>query len=190
MIGAEPFIWTRELYDRITEFGLWDPEARIELVGGEIVQLAPQDPEHACTVVVAGELFKCAFGDPFHVRTHCPLIIGPMSEPEPDIAVVLGDFRAFIKEHPATAALVLEVARSSLDFDREVKAGLYASAGIPDYWIVNLVDRYLEVHREPLAMRSARFGHGYRSRLIFHPGDVIYPVANPDASIAIAELFR
>ncbi len=190
MIGAEPFIWTRELYDRITEFGLWNPEARIELVGGEIVQLAPQDPEHACTVVVAGELFRSVFGADFHTRTHCPLIIGPMSEPEPDIAVVQGDFRAYRKEHPATAALILEVARSSLLYDREVKASLYASAGVSEYWIVNLVDHQLEVHRDPAAIKSIRFGHGYRSRQTFHRGDVVHPVAKPDASIAVADLFE
>ena len=190
MIGVEPFLWTREQYDRMTEIGLWGPEDRAELIGGEIVQRVPQDPEHACTVVVAGELFKFAFGDPFHVRTHCPLIIGPMSEPEPDIAMVQGDFREYMKQHPATAALVLEVARSSLGFDREVKASLYASASVAEYWIVNLVDRYLEVHREPVAMKSARFGSGYRSRQLFQPGDVIHPVAKPDASIAVTELFN
>ena len=189
MIGAEPYLWTRTQYDRMTEIGLWGPEDRAELVGGEILQLAPQDPEHACTVVVAGEIFRSAFGTDFHARTHCPLIIGSMSEPEPDIAVVQGDFRAYRREHPATAALVLEVARSSLDFDREVKSSLYASAIVDEYWIVNLVDRCLEVHREPIAMTSARFGYGYRSRQLFQPGDVIHPVAKSDASIAVAELF-
>lgn len=189
MIAAEPYLWTREQFDRMAEMDLLGPDARVELIGGEIVQMAPQDPEHTIVMMGVSRLLIAAFGPDFHIRNQVPFVIGSMSEPEPDIAIIEGDYRVYRKEHPTTATLVVEIARSSLSFDREVKTGLYASAGIQEFWIVDVLGRQLEVYREPIPIASTRFGYGYRVRLLFHPGDVIHPVAKPDASIAVAELF-
>jgi Uma2 family endonuclease len=90
-----------------------------------------------------------AFGEGWEIRTQAPIALDEASEPEPDVAVVRGGPRDYAAAHPAEPALVLEVALTSLDFDRERKSSLYACAGRPKYWIVNLVDRVLEIRRAP-----------------------------------------
>lgn len=109
------------------------------------------------------------------------MIVDPADEPEPDLAVVPGGPRDHLDEHPSAAALVVEVAESSLDYDRREKAGLYARAGFVEYWIVNLRDRCLEVHRQP-----SPAGYGEVTSLA---ADVtISPIEAPGARIAIASL--
>jgi Uma2 family endonuclease len=84
-----------------------------------------------------------------HLRIQLPLVLGEYDEPFPDIAVVSGSPRDYLSLHPTTALLVVEVSEASLKTDREVKGSLYAKAGIPEYWIVNLKERVVEVYREP-----------------------------------------
>jgi len=110
-----------------------------------------------------------------------PLALGPYSEPEPDVAVVEGTIDDYVEAHPSTAVLVVEVADASLQFDRTRKAALYARAGIPDYWIVNLLDGVLEVHRQPE-------GDAYRERLVLPSQERVRPLARPEVEIAVAEL--
>ena len=114
------------------------------------------------------------------MRVQHPIVIDPDGEPQPDLVVAAGEPRAHLGAHPRTAALVVEVAASSLAFDRREKARLYAGAGIPEYWIVNLVDRVVEVHREPSA-------HGYRGVEALASGEIV-PVGAPAAAIEIASL--
>src|SRR5438093_7932661 len=102
-----------------------------------------------------------AFGEGWDVRAQAPIALDDTSEPEPDVAVVRGTLRDYVAAHPADPVLVVEVALTSLDFDREHKASLYARAGRPEYWIVNLVDRVLEVRREPAPEPSAPYGWDY-----------------------------
>jgi Uma2 family endonuclease len=116
------------------------------------------------------------------------LALGQYSEPEPDAAVVRGTVRDFAAEHPTSAVLVVEVSDSTLAFDRDVKASLYAAAGIPEYWIVNLVERQLEIHREPTPMPAARLGYGYRTRVIALPRDKVSLPALVGAEAAVANL--
>jgi Uma2 family endonuclease len=117
-----------------------------------------------------------------------PVALDDESAPEPDLAVVQGIRGAYRESHPAHAALVVEVADSSLDFDRERKGSLYARAGIQDYWIVNLVDRVLEVYRQPGPDRSAAYGWRYRSVERLALPDAVAPLAFPSARIAVADL--
>jgi Uma2 family endonuclease len=116
------------------------------------------------------------------------MAIGDDSEPEPDLCVVQGSARDYEGEHPNTAALVLEVADTTLSMDRRVKASLYASAGIPDYWILNLRDRVLEVQRDPEAAAGAAFGFRYRTTLRFDEGASVTPLRAPGHAIAVADL--
>jgi Uma2 family endonuclease len=101
---------------------------------------------------------------------------------------VAGDPRASAAAHPADPALVIEVADTSLAFDREHKASLYARAGVPDYWIVNLIDEALEVHRDPAVAPLTPFGWRYRERQVLHAGASISPLAAPAARILVADL--
>ncbi len=135
---------------------------------------------------LALEKLRDLFGDGFVVRSQLPLALDADSEPEPDVAVVVGSVREFVDAHPVTAVLVVEVADTSLAFDRTTKAAVYARTGIADYWIVNLVDRVVEVHRDPqTAMPS---GSRFASVQVLRNGDVIAPLARPDRRIAVADL--
>jgi Uma2 family endonuclease len=127
-----------------------------------------------------------AFGAGWRVRVQLPLGLGPDSEPEPDVAVVRGDARDFLADHPTTAALVVEVADASLELDRRLKARIYARAGISDYWIVNLIDRVVEVRRDPVT--AGRRGSRYRDVTAMAAGERIVPLAAPFASILIGDL--
>jgi Uma2 family endonuclease len=110
------------------------------------------------------------------------------SEPEPDLAVVPGRPTDYRHAHPAHPPLVIEVAESSVVFDRAHKGSLYARAAIQDYWIVNLVDRVLEVYRDPAPDPSAPYGYRYRSVVTLGPPAVISPLAFPTSQIAVADL--
>ena len=113
------------------------------------------------------------------------MAMDPDSEPEPDLAVLRGSARDWLADHPSTAALVVEIAETSLRFDRVVKGRVYAAAGIADYWIANLRDRVVEVYRQPIrGTRRAR----YASAHVAHPGETLTPLAAPDARIAVDEL--
>ncbi len=104
------------------------------------------------------------------------------------MAVVAGKPRDYLTSHPTTAALVVEVADTTLAFDRRQKGSLYARAGILDYWIVNLVNRVLEVYRLPAADASAPLGYSYRERIRLTAGEAVSPLAFPAATIAVADL--
>ncbi len=178
--------WTRREYGRLIDVGVLHEDDAIELLEGRLVFAEPQHTPHATAIDLAGEALRQAFGPGWRVRVQLPLGLGRDSEPEPDVAVVRGDARDFLVDHPTTAALVVEVADASLQLDRRVKARIYARAGITDYWIVNLVDRAVEVHRDPVS--AGRRGSRYRDVTVMRADDRIVPLAAPFASIAIADL--
>jgi Uma2 family endonuclease len=116
-----------------------------------------------------------------------PIALDPESEPEPDLAVVSGGPRDYT-DHPSRPALVVEVADSSLALDREHKGSLYARARLPEYWIVNLVGRVLEVYREPGLDAGAQYGWAYRALLTLRADEHVTPLAAPSARIPVADL--
>jgi Uma2 family endonuclease len=145
--------WTRREYDRLIGLGVLDEDDPIELVAGRLIVAEPQNDPHARAIELVAEAMKTACGPGWRVRVQLPLALGRDSEPDPDIAVVFGSARDAPPGHPTTAALVIEVADASLRVDRGLKARVYARAGIDDYWIVNLVNRTVEVRREPVRQR-------------------------------------
>jgi Uma2 family endonuclease len=124
----------------------------------------------------------------FLVRVQHPLALDPDSEPEPGLAVVPGVRDDYSEEHPRSALLVIEVSDTTLRLDRTRKAAIYARAQIPEYWILNLVDRVPEVYREPASDAASPLGFGYRLRLTFGPGERVTPLAFPDATVAVQDL--
>lgn len=136
-------------YHRIIEAGILGEDEKVQLVGGVLVAMTPQGSRHAFAIQELTRLLVRAVGDDLRVRTQLPLVLGDDSEPEPDLAVVSVSSAASSSRHPETALLVIEVAGESLPFDRGTKAALYARAGIPEYWIVNLAEQSVEVHRDP-----------------------------------------
>ncbi len=150
--SAEPHVhlWTREEYYRMAQMGLFQGK-RVELIEGRVIVTSPVGSLHAAAATLAARAVKKSFGEGYFVRWQMPLALGERSEPEPDVAVIAGDVRDYVHDHPTTAALIIEVADTSLAYayDRTTKGSLYARAGIPEYWIVNLVDRQLDVYRDP-----------------------------------------
>lgn len=173
--------WTRAEYNRITAAGGFDPEARLELIDGEIVDMPPQRSRHATAIQLGEQALRSAFPPSFTIRAQLPLALDELSEPEPDLAVVSGQPRDYRDAHPITAVLILEVAESSLDFDRGRKLRLYARNGIADYWILDLTREALEVYRQPT-------GDRYADTDVLTRGQRIAPLAAPSCAIAMTDL--
>lgn len=156
-------------------------DSRVELIDGVIYDMTPQNSWHATGVRKAQKALEDVFSAGYDVRSQMPLDLGFKSMPEPDVSVVPGDPDDYTASHPTTALLVVEVTDSSLHHDRKRKKDLYARAGIPDYWILNLPLDAVEAFRDPQ-------GGLYRTKLGFRRGERISPVSRPDLSIAVEDL--
>lgn len=188
MPRSEPHLrrWTSREYFRLADLGFFAGE-RVELIRGRVVAMPPMRNDHVIGVSLAEEALQRVFGPGFWVRIQAPLNLSATSAPEPDLAVVTGNPRDY-REHPTTALLVVEVSDTSLKFDRQKKASLYASAGIPEYWILNVVDRQLEVYRDsqPDARQPQR--SQYAQTRIYLEADTITPLSAVQGQIVIQEL--
>lgn len=168
--------------------GLFGHEERLELIGGEVVRkMTPQKPPHASGIVQIESALRALAIPNAHLRVQLPMALSDDSEPEPDVAIVAGRPFDYAREHPTTALLVVEVADATLRFDRTVKAGLYASTGIQEYWILNLPDRVLEVLRDPAPMTDQPFGHHYRSVTRYAKQQLVKTLLS-DGDLAVADL--
>jgi Uma2 family endonuclease len=211
-----PRRWTREEYDQMVGAGILHEDEHVQLIEGEILQMTPQYRPHALAIQLTADCLRDVFGPGHTVQTQVPLALGERSEPEPDVAVIAGPARAYRDQHPTTALLVVEIADSSLTFDRLDKVRLYARHGIPEYWILNLAERCLEVYREPQpgeiqpgetqpgetqpgeTEREAAAAEAttvietrsprFAQVLIVDEAGCISPLARPAASIALADL--
>jgi hypothetical protein len=135
------------------------------------------------------DALEAGFNLNFWVRVRASLDLTADSVPDPDLAVVPGAPRSWVsKPVPTSALLVVEVSDTTLWFDRGRKMSLYAAAGIADYWILNIPDEHLEVHRDPVADASQRFGFRYGQVTVLRAGDVVSPLALPAAQIPVADL--
>ncbi len=180
--APRPFRWSHERYLQAFEAGVFGPEARVELIDGEVVEMSPQYSPHATALFLVEDAIRDAFDARlFHVRTQVPLDLGNRSQPEPAVAVVRGKIRDYVKAHPTTAELVVEISDSTLKFDQTKKLALYAQAGIPEYWIVNLVESVVEVYRDP---RGATYG----SKSTYAAGDAMAPLVAPETTVAVSDL--
>jgi len=179
--------WNRTEYERLVDLGLFrgDP---VELIAGQLVVAEPQGSYHATAVGAADDALRAVLPPGWIVRAQMPVALDAESAPEPDLVVVAGPRTDYRESHPAGAALILEVSDSSLDIDRQHKGSLYARAGVEDYWIVNLIDRVLEVYRNPGQDPAAPYGWRYRSVQTLTPPASVVPLALPSVSIAVAHL--
>ena len=179
--------WKRAEYDRLVELGVFEGEP-LELIGGQLVVAEPQYPYHASAIGAVEYAVRAALPSGWIVRTQAPISLDDESEPEPDAVVVPGHPTDYRHEHPARPVLTIEVADSSVRFDREHKGSLYARAGLEEYWIVNLVDRVLEVYRDPAPDAAAVYGWRYREVAILVPPALVAPSAFPAIRIAVSDL--
>jgi Uma2 family endonuclease len=167
-------------YERMAAEGRFEGE-RVELLEGVIVEMSPQDPHHAGTVQRLTEALARVLLGRAGIRVQLPLSVSDDSLPEPDVAVVApGDYD---DAHPSAAFLVAEVAETSLRKDRLVKADLYAIAGVVEYWVVNLVDRRIEVHTDAVGGR-------YTRQMPAQRGEAIRLRVFSDVEIAVSDIVR
>jgi Uma2 family endonuclease len=181
-----PFRFSVEQFARLDELGFFE-DRKVELIGGIIHEMTINTP-HATATRLGNEVFRRIFGVGWIVSDALPLDVGEGSLLQPDFAVVAGSARDFRDAHPTTAALVVEISGSTLKRDRTIKAHLYAKAGVPEYWIVNLVDRQVEVHRQPGADPARRGRFRYASVTTVAESGRISPLAAPESEIAAADL--
>ena len=165
-------------YEHLATEGYFDDE-RVELLFGVVVAMAPIDPSHAESTDEVRTALARALGDRARVMGQRPFAASEISEPEPDVFVV--PVGPYWKAHPERAYLVIEVARSSLRDDRVVKALLYGSSSVDEYWIVAVDEGFVEVYREPLS-------GGWQTKLTYQRGEVLSMSAFPDVKIAVSDL--
>jgi Uma2 family endonuclease len=160
----------------MAEAGLFAPDERVELLDGEIYTMTPPSSQHAAWVDRVMKALERAYGDRVIVRVQSPIALTEHSSPEPDVSVLAfrDDFYEAALPTASQVLLAVEVAWSSLGYDRDIKLPLYAAAGVPEVWIVNVDARQLEVYRDPR-------GAHYRTRLLLNLGEAVAPVAVPDA---------
>jgi len=171
---------SRAEYDRIVAMGVLGDD-RVELLQGVIVAMSPNDPPHASPVEILTEILVPSLIGRARVRIQLPIIAADDSEPEPDVAVVPIDDHS--TEHPCAAYLVIEVADTSLRKDRLVKGPLYAKSRFQEYWVVNVRDRAVEVHRGPT-------GDTWSSITRHGPDETLQPLAFPDVAVPIGKVLR
>jgi Uma2 family endonuclease len=180
--------WTREEFYRLLDLGFF-VDQRVELIEGEIIQMAAQKNFHAISMALTNDELRAAFGPGFWVRVQMSLDLTPYSVPDPDLAVVPGTPRSNMTQaNPTSALLITEVSETTLAYDRRTKGSFYAVAGIADYWIVNLVDRQLEIYPNPVPDAQQIYGMGYAGVVILGPRDHATPLAAPHAKVLVANL--
>src|SRR6185503_3962315 len=159
-IPLTPRRWSRVEYERLVECGLFDGDP-VELIGGQLIVAEPQGTYHVTVVGIVDDALRAALPPGWIVRTQGPIALDDDSSPEPDLAVVRGTREDYLNAHPAIPALVIEVADTSLGFDRRIKGSVYARGRVQDYWIVNVTERVLEIYRDPHGDPSAVWGWSY-----------------------------
>lgn len=188
LVHARPRYWSVAQFQRLYDQGFFDPGERVELIEGVIVPMSPQNPPHSKAVAWATRTLTSAFNSTHVVRVQLPIDLSQFSQPEPDFSIVsLEDMRA-VTGQPTFADLIIEVADTSLDYDRDEKGSLYACVGILDYWIINVRAMQLEVYRDPVPARARAFRFGYRTQLTLGLDDTVTPLIRSDVVLRVAEL--
>jgi len=172
-----------EDYYRMAESGVLRPDARVELLDGQIIDMSPMGPAHGAVVKRLNEYFSQLAQGRWLMAVQDPLRLGLHSEPEPDLMLLKRAPDFYTSRHPVSedVFLLIEVADTTLEFDREEKLPAYGRAGIAEVWIVNLSEPSIEVYREP------HFA-GYAATKVLRAGERACPLAFPDAAVNVAEL--
>jgi Uma2 family endonuclease len=181
--------FTLEEYHRLGELGFWGEEERVELIRGEIITMPTKRPPHSvCNTYLVQELILLV-GKRAIVRGQEPIILPADSEPQPDVAIVRnrGDRYLSSHPHPEDVLLAIEIADSSLNYDRETKLSLYAEDGILDYWIVNLVENHLEAYSQPYQEQNGKFN--YRLKRIYLSNEVVALPCFSDLFLNLSAIF-
>jgi Uma2 family endonuclease len=177
-------LFTVDEYHRMGETGIIGEDERVELIEGEIVQMAPIGPRHIGCVINANRLFVTQLGDRAVVSPQNPVIIRPRSEPQPDLVLLRLRPVSYSRERPRSedVLLAVEVADTTVRYDRLVKARLYARAGIPEFWLCLATEGAVEIYRRPAV-------DGYADVTVHDAGQAVSSLAFPDVSFAVTDFF-
>ena len=171
-------------YHRLIDVGVLGEDERVELLEGVIVEMTPQGRPHALVISRLNRFLTGALGNEYSVRPQLPLSLGDDSEPEPDLAVVPRQEEETAPVHPRSALLVVEVADESLRRDRLLKGRIYARAQVPEYWVVDVAGRAVEVYSEP----DADVGR-YGVMRTLGVGETLSTPVLPALALPVAKLF-
>lgn len=187
--GIRRHLWTRTEVARALQQGLFSPMQRMELIAGELIEKRSQNRPHGISLSKSQRVLEAAFGESFYVSVQTPLKVDEENEPEPDLMVVAGSPDDY-QDHPTAAdvSLVMEVSDTTVRYDQNTKADLYARAGFVEYWILLLKTRTLEVRRDPIALSEAPARHSYRSLTLYRETDTVTPLNAGSAIINVASL--
>jgi Uma2 family endonuclease len=187
---VRPYRWTLDDYEQLIALGLLEGK-HVELIQGEILIMALMGEPHALTIMQLKYALLPHFnlGTGVHLRIQMPLALPALtSEPEPDIAIVVIDTPTNEAGRPTSASLIIEVAESSLAYDRDRKGPLYAAAGIQEYWLVNLPERCVEVYRQCMPDAASFSGWRYQERQRLRDSDQVAPLVATAVVIAVDAL--
>ena len=175
-------------YERLTQIGFFNPGDRSELIDGWLVDKMAHNPQHAGTVDVANDIIAALLPAGWTTRSQLPVRLPGDNAPEPDVAVVPAPKQQYTARHPTEkdVALIVEVSDTSLDEDRRLKVPQYAKAKIPEYWIINVNERRVEVYTQPRGGKNPT----YKTRTDYGPGDAVPVViaGTTVGTIAVKEL--
>jgi Uma2 family endonuclease len=185
--GPKPYRWSIPEYRRLRNTGLFH-DMKTMLIEGEIFTMTMPSPPHDTALTLAFQylLSVCPVG--YYVRNQQGIDVGSQNDPGPDLAIVQGSARDYASRTPTTAEMVVEVADSSLFFDTTTKAELYATAGIPDYWVIDLDGKRILLFRDPVALPKGLGATAYRTHLEFSSTESIAPLIAPNSSIKVSDL--
>lgn len=183
VIAAKKKLFTVDEYYEMARVGILTESDRVELIEGEIVEMSPIGSRHQAIVDKLNSLLVNTVGDRALVRIQGPLRLADITEPQPDVQLLTPQDDFYVDGHPTQldALLVVEVADTSLAYDREYKSTVYSMRGVPELWILDVNRPRLFVMREPAEL-------GYRVVMELEAGDVISPLALPDLSFAVSDL--
>jgi Uma2 family endonuclease len=176
--------FSREAYQRMFEAGVFGSRARVELLNGEIVMMSPIGPEHVAIISILNEFFANCLPDTLQCRIQAPVVLSDHSEPEPDLTIVQRRADNYRRGHPSLPdiLLIIEVAQSSRQRDLNWKRSIYAAASISEYWVVDVDEQLLVIHRGPA-------GGDYQQIEPMNVGGRIAPLCAPNCELEVALLF-
>lgn len=175
--------WTTEEYHKMVDAGVLNEDDNVELIDGEIITMAAIGSAHAACVRRLNQLFSAQVGSQAIVSIQDPITLDELSEPEPDVALLAprDDFYSESHPQPEDILLIVEVADTPVTYDRDVKIPLYAGAGIPEVWLVDLTDEAVELYRSPVS-------GAYEIKRRMRAGNTLSPYAFDDIEIPIANI--
>lgn len=184
----KPYRWTIAEYRDLDKTGMFH-DLKTMLLDGEIFVIAAPSPPHDVAMVLTETYHRRAFtGTNTYLRNQMGFDIGKWNDPSPDLTIVRGSIRDHATCTPTEAILIVEVAVTSLAMDTTTKAELYASAEVPEYWVIDVPGRELHLYRDPVANPDGMGADAYRTRRILKETDTLSPLASPAAVTKVSDL--